>query len=133
MKVFKTAIINSLIFLLLNLTTLICNAQSWSLSGNSGTTNASFLGTQDQKPPVFKTNKTERMRMTKTGEIYIGTAYSLNVENRASGIQISVPANTLGTTKKTFPIRSRSNQKLGPQKAQLTIMTCRSFLAGWEN
>jgi hypothetical protein len=45
----------------------------WSTTGNSGTTNSNFLGTKDYAPLVFKTNDTERMRITSDGWIGIGT------------------------------------------------------------
>jgi hypothetical protein len=51
-------------------------AQSWSLTGNSGTTPpTNFLGTKDAKALVFKTNNTERMRINSTadGNVGIGT------------------------------------------------------------
>src|SRR6266508_3501818 len=48
------------------------NAQ-WSLTGNSGTTpTTNFLGTKDSKALVFKTNNTERMRISPAGNIGIG-------------------------------------------------------------
>lgn len=46
---------------------------SWSLTGNSGTTpGTNFIGNIDDQPLVFKTNNTEWMRLTKTGELAIG-------------------------------------------------------------
>jgi len=49
------------------------NAQSWSLTGNSGTNPpTNFLGTKDGKALVFKTNNSERTRITPTGNIGIG-------------------------------------------------------------
>jgi hypothetical protein len=80
----------------LSLAALVSNAQSWSLSGNNGTTTSNFLGTKDQKPIVFKTNNIERMRITKTGEIGIGTtapSYPLTVNASANhGIDVRVTA-----------------------------------------
>lgn len=50
-------------------------SQSWSLAGNSGTNPPTqFLGTTDNKPLVFKTNKTERLRILNSGYIGIGTS-----------------------------------------------------------
>lgn len=46
----------------------------WSTTGNSATTPGNFLGTKDYAPLVFKTNDTERMRITADGWIGIGTA-----------------------------------------------------------
>jgi hypothetical protein len=57
--------------------TSIVNAQ-WSLTGNAGTKpDSNFIGTRDAKSLVFKTNGTsttgERMRITETGNVGIGT------------------------------------------------------------
>jgi len=51
------------------------SAQSWSLTGNSGTNPlTNFLGTKDNKPLLFKTNKAERMRISPTGLVGIGNS-----------------------------------------------------------
>jgi len=71
----------------LSLASLVLNAQSWSLSGNSGTTTSNFLGTKDSKPIIFKTNKIEQMRITQNGRIGIGTtepSYRLTIVNTTS-------------------------------------------------
>lgn len=59
-------------------TWLLSNSNSdslaWKTSGNSGTNAAShFLGTKDNVPLVIKTNNTEKLRITPTGEIGFGT------------------------------------------------------------
>jgi hypothetical protein len=85
-----------IIIAVLSLTSLVLNAQSWSLSGNSGTSTTSFLGTKDLKPLLFKTNKIERMRITQTGEIGIGTstpAYPLSIINASAEIGIYIQKN----------------------------------------
>jgi hypothetical protein len=45
----------------------------WSLTGNS-ITGTEFLGTTNAQPLVIRTNNTERMRITATGNVGIGTA-----------------------------------------------------------
>lgn len=45
----------------------------WLLKGNK-TTATSFLGTKNDQPLVFKTNKVERMRIDTAGNVGIGTA-----------------------------------------------------------
>src|SRR5215831_2168689 len=51
------------------------NAQSWSLTGNSGTNPpTSFLGTKDNKALVIKTANLERMRTSSTGLVGIGNS-----------------------------------------------------------
>ena len=137
MRVLKAAIINSFIFWLLNLTTLICSAQSWSNIGNSGTSTTNLAGIKEPKALVFKTNKVEGIRITKTRKIY-----PLNVENSNAKIEMNVPENanngfikftdTIGRIKKASVIRSRGKRKISAPKVQLTEMTYRYFLAGWE-
>jgi hypothetical protein len=53
----------------------LVGAAGWALTGNSGTDPAvNFLGTTDNRPLVIRTNNTERMRVTETGNVGIGTA-----------------------------------------------------------
>lgn len=48
---------------------------NWNLTGNWGTNpSSSFIGTKDNAGLSFKTNNTERMRITENGRIGIGTA-----------------------------------------------------------
>ena len=49
--------------------------ESWLLTGNAGTNPATnFLGTTDAQHLVFRTNNLERMRITSSGYVGIGTA-----------------------------------------------------------
>jgi hypothetical protein len=51
------------------------NQNDWSILGNSATNSAiNFLGTTDAQPLIFKTNNTEAMRITTSGNIGMGTA-----------------------------------------------------------
>ncbi len=50
------------------------NTNAWSLTGNASTTASNFVGTTDSKDLIFKTNNTERMRITSSGQIGIGTS-----------------------------------------------------------
>lgn len=51
------------------------NTTAWSLLGNSGTNAATnFIGTTDAQDFVTRTNNTERMRVTNTGNVGIGVA-----------------------------------------------------------
>ncbi len=60
-------------------------SSSWSLTGNAGTDPATnFLGTTDNQPLVIRTNNTEVIRITTTGDVGIGTnnpVYRLHVAN----------------------------------------------------
>ncbi len=59
------------------------NTNFWSLNGNAGTLpgSTSFLGTTDAKGLVFRTNNIERMRITNTGNIGIGTNLPIGALN----------------------------------------------------
>ncbi|MDW8419794.1 MAG: hypothetical protein RML37_10295, partial [Chitinophagales bacterium] len=47
---------------------------TWKTTGNSGTNPATnFLGTTDGQPLVIRTSNTERLRITQTGDVGIGT------------------------------------------------------------
>jgi hypothetical protein len=46
----------------------------WDLAGNSGTKpTTNFLGTRDNQPLAIRTNNTEKVRVTPTGDVGIGT------------------------------------------------------------
>ena len=72
----------------------IIDSTAWSLSGNTGTNPATnFLGTLDAQPLVLRTDNAERMRISSTGDVSIGTSVTpsgtrLNV----SGGNIAVDA-----------------------------------------
>jgi hypothetical protein len=75
----------------LAVTGLTSNAQSWNLTGNSGTSAATnFLGTTDAKPVVFRTNNVERMRILKTGETGIGITNPKSLLHIAAGNFVSL-------------------------------------------
>ncbi|MFB9078938.1 hypothetical protein ACFFLS_10435 [Flavobacterium procerum] len=49
-------------------------SESWKLQGNTDTNTANnFAGTKDAIPLVFRTNNVERLRITSTGKLLIGT------------------------------------------------------------
>lgn len=53
------------------LATAESHAQSWSLSGNAGTTTSQFLGTTDNKPLKFRSNNVTRMTISNLGRVGI--------------------------------------------------------------
>jgi hypothetical protein len=57
------------------ISTLDPQSTAWALTGNSGTNpTVNFLGTTDAQPLVIRTDNTERMRITATGDVGIGTS-----------------------------------------------------------
>ncbi len=75
--------------------------KSWSVNGNSGTTAGSdFIGTTDAKDLVTKTNNTERVRVTSSGNVGIGTSTPTETLDVAGNFKISgalMPNNDAGT------------------------------------
>lgn len=71
MKTKSTQVALCIVFLL---TAFTAHAQNWLTTGNTGTTpSKNFLGTKDNSSLVIKTSNLERMRITSTGKIGIGT------------------------------------------------------------
>ena len=69
----KNSLLRLCILIVSALIMLSTNAQSWSLTGNSNTTNTSFLGTTNSKALIVRTNNIERMRVNSNGKVGIGT------------------------------------------------------------
>ncbi|GIV50088.1 MAG: hypothetical protein KatS3mg038_0609 [Candidatus Kapaibacterium sp.] len=66
----------------------------WSLQGNSGIDpTANFLGTTDAQPLVIKTNGQERLRVTPTGNVGIGSSNPLALLSVGPASQFQVDAN----------------------------------------
>jgi len=62
---------------------------AWMLTGNSGTSPlVNFLGTTDGQPLVIRTNNVERVRVTATGEVGIGTSTPGALLHVAGDVQI---------------------------------------------
>src|SRR5215217_360826 len=68
---------------------------TWLVTGNSGTSTSSFLGTTDVRPLIIKTNGTEAMRVTSEGKLSIGSLggprspdYKLDVQGTLNADEI---------------------------------------------
>jgi hypothetical protein len=74
--------------------TALVTGSAWALTGNSGTNPAvNFLGTTDAQPLVIRTNNTERVRVTATGNVGIGTAApALRLAIVDAGVGLDRPA-----------------------------------------
>lgn|GEM_PF-229204 len=63
--------------ILLTISSLIAvfsSAQTWNTAGNSGTNSSTdFLGTIDAQPLIFRTNNSEKVRITLNGSVGVGT------------------------------------------------------------
>jgi hypothetical protein len=64
---------------LLTANALQSNAQSWSLTGNTGISTSAFLGTTDAKTLKIKTNNQTRMVITSGGKVGIGTSAPVSI------------------------------------------------------
>lgn len=94
------------------------NNLSWGLQGNSGTTaGTNFIGTTDAIDFVVKTNNTERLRVTSSGNVGIGTAspqQSLSVNN---GATIDQGNSNTGSTANALIFGSNSGEAIGSKRS----------------
>ncbi|HKR04757.1 MAG TPA: hypothetical protein VJY62_08965, partial [Bacteroidia bacterium] len=111
-----------------NLDAAIYNAMSWLLGGNTlpGYASDNYLGTNNHKNLVFKTDATERMRITAAGDVGIGTSSpSQKLEIAHNDSSGGIVLNRLNSTVSKSQI---SFQKNGNEKWAMGINS-----EGWNN
>jgi hypothetical protein len=83
----------------------------WSLTGNGGTSpSTNFLGTTDSIDFVFRTNNNEKLRLTGSGRLGIGTsAPAAKIELSNGDIHLTNTNNTAGRIRFNEPSSSGSN------------------------
>ena len=111
---------------------------NWSSSGNAGTTPATnFIGTTDAQDLVLKTNNIEKMRVTSTGKVGIGTATpsrSLEIadEGLVRGVANSNYSNGSSSFGGVLALNSARGAKISPAALQsgdgLGSLTFNSYL-----
>ncbi len=98
---------------------------SWNINGNSSTSSINgFLGTTDNAPLLFKTNNTERMRITEKGWIGIGTS-SPSAALEIKG-QLIIDSLTKGDLATDNVLVSNSSD------GKIKVVSSASFLMGME-
>ena len=86
MKQIKNTLIIAIIIMSCN--TLSTLAQSWSLTGNSGTTSSNFLGTTDSKKLSIRTNNKNRITISSSSDVGIGTTSPASELHLVGAMQI---------------------------------------------
>jgi hypothetical protein len=113
--------------------TALVTGSAWALTGNSGTNPAvNFLGTADAQPLVIRTNNTERVRVTATGNVGIGTAAPTerlqvsdgnvaitNTDNTARQLRLYEPSGS-GTNFTAFRAQAQASDIIYTLPASLT-------------
>ena len=84
------------------------SADSWALTGNSGTSpGTNYLGTNDTQPLLFYTNSSERMRIAINGSVGIGTNNPLNLFSVGASSEFQI--NSSGQINTAAGINSSGN------------------------
>jgi hypothetical protein len=104
---------------------LLSNTMGWTTSGNTGTVaGTNFIGTTDNIDFVTKTNSTEKLRVTSSGNLGIGTASpGQKLETMNGNLLINNNNNTSGEIQIAEPSTSGSNYTAFKTQAQAANIT----------
>ena len=76
----------------------VANSSNWNILGNAGMDpSVNFLGTTDAQPIIFRTDNTERLRVTAGGNITVGTGV---IPDGTTQVQVMVIDPATGTLMK---------------------------------
>jgi hypothetical protein len=108
----------------------------WSLTGNAGTTpGTNFLGTTDNHDLVVKTNGTEALRVTSTGNVGVGTtgpASKLEVDNSTTGAVLTAH-NTGSGPAAFFSVDNASTPPFVVDSSAAVVGLTSDFLDGFDS
>src|SRR5215204_5839286 len=84
----------------------------WDLTGNKGTNpTTNFLGATDNQPLIIRTNNTEKVRVTSTGNIGIGTtnpARTLEIAASTGSTELVIRDNSQATDRRAWRLMNNS-------------------------
>ncbi|MBW7676537.1 autotransporter outer membrane beta-barrel domain-containing protein [Chryseobacterium chendengshani] len=86
------------LIIILSLFSINASAQSWNLTGNSGTNpNVNFLGTVDNQPLIFKINNSEKLKLSSNGRlVFYNNNFTTYENNLYVGGGNEIPSNNAG-------------------------------------
>ena len=84
----------------------------WDLTGNKGTNpTTNFLGATDNQPLIIRTNNTEKVRVTSTGNVGIGTtnpARTLEIAASTGSTELVIRDNSQATDRRAWRLMNNS-------------------------
>jgi len=103
--------------------TSLSGTLGWSLTGNSSTNpSTNFLGTTDAVDLVVRTNNTERLRVTSSGKVGIGTASPTTQLDVAGTANVSGNTSIGGSATITGDLTANGNVTLGDASADQLVI-----------
>ncbi|MCS7152924.1 MAG: hypothetical protein NZ989_03150 [Bacteroidia bacterium] len=108
---------------------------AWLITGNANTNPTNnFLGTTDNTALVIRTNNTERLRVTNTGEVGIGTptpSKQVHIQGgNAGGLQVNVLANGAANLSANLFSSTLNNAGQTAHGIEVTTLGSANFLIG---